>query len=498
LTDFTKKTKSKFNMTTPNQPIKKKRTRLYWIIGIAAIVLLIGLAMASGGSKNKGEKVAIEKVAARSIVQTVSASGRIFPAKEIKISSDVSGQIVELRVKEGDSVKAGQFLARINPEIYKDQVTRGEAGVNASKAQYANSQAQIESVRARRVQAAAQIEQLEAQLVNTRSAFKRNEKLHTEGVISDAEFETSQSQLRAQEANLKQLQATLQGSVSDLSATEQSARASEFQVKSSEASLSELRKSLNKTEIYAPADGVVSKLNVEKGERVVGTAQMSGTEMMRIANLAAMEVQVNIAENDILRVAVGNDVDIDVDAYTGRKFKGVVTEIANTAANATTATGALNLTTDQVTNFVVKIRIDPASYTDLVKGGRAAFRPGMSASVDIRTNKVDNVISVPISAVTTREAEEKKLSKEKKEGMPQKESKTPDKVVVFIASKDTVRMVEVKTGLQDDRYIQITDGIKAGEEVIALPFNLIAKKLKSGTKITVVPEKELYGGDKKR
>ena len=480
------------------QPNKKKSNKLIWILG-GAVVVLIGIALVSSKNKKVGEKVYVEKVQKRTIEETVSASGRIFPEKEVKISSDVSGEVVELYIKEGDSVRAGQLLARVNAEIYKDQVTRGEAGVSASRAQYSNALSNIESVRGRQLQLIAQKEQVQAQLASTQQAFKRNEQLHRDGVVSDADFETTQSQLRQQEANTKVVEAQIQGSLSDITSSQKSAEAAQYNLKSAEASLKELRTSLNKTSIYSPVDGVVSKKSIEKGERVVGTAQMSGTEIMRVANLNAMEVQVDVSENDIWRVAIGNDVDIEVDAFPGRKFKGRVSEIANTATNAFTATGAVNLTTDQVTNFVIKVRIDPASYSDLLRGGRPPFRPGMSASIDVHTNSVKDAISLPIQSVTTRDenAELKKAKEEaNKSAATKKEGKSPVKEVVFIASGDTVKMVEVKTGIQDNQYIQITSGLNGDEEVIAAPYSSIARKLKGGMKIQKVSEKELYNTGK--
>lgn len=483
---------------------KKKSNKLIWILlGVVAVLLLA--AVFFNKNKKTGEKVYAEKVAKRTIQETVSASGRIFPEKEIKVSSDVSGEIVELLVKEGDSVRAGQLLCRVDARIYRDQVTRGEASVNASRAQYANALSNIESVRARQLQIIAQKEQLQAQLKQTQQTFKRNDQLHKDGVISDSDFEAAQSQLRQQEANIKSSDAQLQAALNDITSSQKSAEAAQYNVRSTEASLKELRTNLNRTSIYAPVDGVVSKLTIEKGERVVGTAQMSGTEIMRIANLSAMEVQIDVSENDILRLAVGNKVDIEVDAFAGRKFKGRVSEVANTASNAFTATGAVNLTTDQVTNFVVKVRIDAASYADLMRNGRPPFRPGMSASVDIHTNSVTDALSVPIQAVTTRDddAELKKAKAEANtEGTQPTEKKAVAqlvKEVVFVVSGDTVKMVEVKTAVQDNQYIQVISGLKGDEEVIAAPFNLIARKLKSGSKIQKVSEKELYGSkDKKK
>jgi HlyD family secretion protein len=469
----------------------KKNNRLVWILG-GVIAVLIAVAWYKNKNKATGEKVAVEKATKRTLMETVSASGRIFPEKEIKISSDVSGEVTEVLVKEGDSVRAGQLLVRV-----------GEAGVSASKAQYANAMSNVEGIRSRQAQVSAQREQTQVQLDNNRLAFKRNDQLHRDGVISDAEFETVQGQLRQTEAGLKAIDAQIQSAISDVNSSEKSAEAAGYQLKSSEASLKELRTNLNKTAIYAPASGVVSKLNIEKGERVVGTAQMSGTEIMRVANLDAMEVQCDVSENDILRVSVGNEVDIEVDAFSGRKFRGRVSEIANTASNATTATGQVNLTTDQVTNFVVKIRIDAASYADLMRGGRPPFRPGMSASINIHTNTVNDAVSVPIQCVTTREldADIKKAKAEENKGLAENAKKTglePIKELVFIVSGDSVRQVEVKTGIQNTQYIQITEGLKGDEEVVSAPYSSISRKLKSGMKIQKVTEKELYGSKDKK
>ncbi len=480
----------------------KGSNRWMWILGIATIAL-IGVAIYVSKGKKTGEKVHVEKVQKHTIQESVSASGRIYPEKEVKISSDVSGEVIEMLVKEGDSVRAGQLLCRVNAEIYKSQVARGEAGVSASQAQYAYAQSNIKSVQAREQQVKAQSEQIQAQLATAKTAFKRNDQLHNDGVISDADFETTQSQLRQQEAGLRSAEAQIQSALSDVSSSEKSADAARYNLNSSEASLKELKTSLNKTSIYAPVDGIVSKRNVQKGERVVGTAQMSGTEIMRVANMNALEVQVNVSENDIARIATGNEVDVEVDAFAKRKFKGRVSEIANTADNAFTATGLVNLTTDQVTNFVVKIRLDPASYADLLKQGRTPFHPGMSASVDIHTNRVNDAVCVPIQSVTTRDenAELKKAKATEAANSNTQQQKTmttaPVKEVLFIAVGDSVRMVEVKTGIQDNDFIQIISGLKGDEEVVSAPYNLIARKLKSGMKVQKVTEKELYKTDDK-
>lgn len=486
------------------QQNKKRSNKLIWWILGGAIVALLAISVLNKGDGGVGEKVYAEKVQKRTIEEVVQASGRVFPEQEVKISSDVSGEIVQLFVKEGDSVRAGQLLCRVDAEIIKDQVTRGEAGVNQSRAQYANALSNVESVRARQLQLLAQKEQAEAQLTNVRLSYKRNEQLRKDGVIADADFETAQANLRQQEANIKSVEAQISAALSDISASEKGAEAASFSLKSAEASLKELKTSLRRTSIYAPVNGVVSKLSVEKGERVVGTAQMSGTEIMRIANLNAMEVQVEVSENDIARLGLGNLTDIEVDAYPGRKFKGNVSEIANTASNAfNAATGAANLTTDQVTNFVVKVRIDAASYADILRGGRPPFRPGMSASLYIHTLTETNVLSIPIQSVTTRD-ENAELNKAKADATPTKvaevSTRAAAKEVVFVVSGDTAKMVEVKSGIQDRQFIHISAGLKEGDEVIAAPYSLISRRLKNGMKVRKVSEKEAYAkkGDKKK
>lgn len=465
---------------------KSNRNNKLIFILLAAIAVLVAFLIWRNQNKPKGEKVAIEKAEKRSITEKVSASGKVFPQTEVKISSDVSGEIVELLIEEGDSVVAGQLLARIDPDAYQSQVERGVAGVNSAKAQQANARSQIEQFRAQK-------QQIEAQLVNAREIHERNAKLKKEGVISDADFQQSLSNLRALEANSKAAEA-------NISAAEESARAARFQVESSEATLKELRTSLRRTDIFAPMSGIISRLNVEEGERVVGTIQMTGTEMMRIANLNAMEVRVEVSENDVPRVTFGDEVEIEVDAYLDRIFRGRVTQIANSS----TSTGVTDaLTSDQVTNFEVRINIEPESYQDLLTASKPyPFRPGMSASVDIQTEKVNGALSVPIQAVTTREKDsDKKKTKARQvaeregegEGQEEEEEKTKDLIeVVFIVSGDTVRMASVKTGIQDDTYIQVTSGLEEGDEVVIAPYAAIARKLEQGSEVQVVKEEDLY------
>ena len=357
-------------MTKP----KTKKDRK-WVIGglVGLLIILMVGAYFKGKNRPKGKEVEMAEAAKRSIKETVSASGRIFPETEVKISSDVSGEIVELLVEEGDSVVIGQVLAKIDPEAYISTVERGLASVNSSKAQAATALANVDNSRA-------QIEQIKAQLINAKNTHERNVELRKEGVISDVEFEASESNMLSLEANLKAAEASL-------SASKKNAESAQFSVKSAQATLKELRTNLSRTTITAPTSGIVSSLSVEEGERVVGTIQMTGTEMMRISNLNSMEVQVDVSENDVPRVSLNDLVEIDVDAYQDKKFTGKVTQIANSASNLTSLTGG-TLTTDQVINFTVTIAIDPASYSDLVAAGnKYPFRPGMSASVDIFTEE---------------------------------------------------------------------------------------------------------------
>jgi len=451
----------------------KKRNWLL-ISLLAVLIILAVFAVIKGTTKPKGKAVTISTTDKRTIKETVSASGKIFPETEVKISSDVSGEIVELYVKEGDSVVVGQILAKINPDAYISAVERGEASLNSSKSQLSISRSQIESNRAQK-------EQIVAQLDNAKTIHKRNEQLKKDGVISQAELDQSLSSLRQLEANIK--------------SSQQNAQASEFSIKGADASLKELKTSLNRTTIKAPTSGIVSKLSVEKGERVVGTMQMTGTEMMRISNLNTMEVQVDVSENDILKVSVDDEVDIEVDAYIGKKFKGKVTQIANSASNIATA-GSASLNTDQVTNFIVKIRIDPMSYenvkTELVK---YPLRPGMSASVDIYTEEVNDVIAVPIQSVTVRER--KNPDKKKTMGSSgdnkdaEKELKKVEfDEVVFVIEADTARMVIVETGIQDDEFIMVKSGIKVGDNIISGPYAEVSKSLKSGDKVRKKEDKE--------
>ena len=451
---------------------KRKNNRILLIILLVAIVLLLIFAAARAKKKPKGEEVEVSLVEKKTIRETVSASGKIFPEKEVKISSDVSGEIVELFIEEGDSVRLGQVLAKIDPDAYQSAVERGVASVNSSKSEMARSKSMVEN-------SLAQMEQIQAQLDNARKIHERNRKLKEDGVISEQDFEASLSNVQQLEANLRSAEASKRSS-------EQSVQSAQFAIKSAEASLKELTTNLNRTTIKSPTDGVVSMLNVEQGERVVGTIQMTGTEMMRIANFNTMEVQVEVSENDILRVSLGDTADIEVDAYLDKTFQGTVTEIASSAANA--ATAGASLTSDQVTNFIVKIRILPESYQHLItESVQAPFRPGMSASVDINTETKYDVVSIPIIAVTTREKDDKKGKKIDRSELD--ESELQEVVFVYTAA-DTAKMVKVVTGIQDNEFIQILEGVELDEEVVSGPYSAISRKLKNGLALRKKKEKD--------
>ena len=458
-----------------------KKKPNYLIIGLVVLaVLLVAALIFKNQGKEKGTRVTTEPVALRTLTEIVAASGKVFPVTEVKISSDVSGEVVELYVAEGDSVTQGQLLAKIDPDAYQSQVERGVASVNAAKAQAANSRAQLETFNA-------QIAQIQAQIDNARQVDERNKQLLADGVIAEAEYEAAESNLRALEANKRSIEANLR-------AAEQGVKGADFQIQSAQASLKELRTALSRTTLYAPVSGVVSLLNIERGERVVGTIQMTGTEMMRIANLNAMEVQVEVSENDIPRVNVGDPVDIEVDAYLDRTFAGRVSQIANSAQGLALTSAAASLTTDQVTNFVVTIDILQESYQDLISPAKPyPFRPGMSATVEVKTKTITDAVTVPIQAVTTREPKKKKSNAKQVKN----DSSADDLLeVVFVATDaDTAAQVTVKTGIQDDTYIQILEGLTVDQRVITGPYAQIARKMEAGDELKVVEEDELYKGD---
>jgi HlyD family secretion protein len=381
-------------------------------------------------------KVAVENAEKRTIVETITANGKIQPEKEVKISPDVSGEIVELTIKEGDHVEKGQLLLRIKPDIYISQKDRSMAAISSARARLAQS---------------------EAQFTQAELSFKRSKQLFDEQTISKSDFEQAQASYTVAKAEVD---------------------AAKFSVVSTEASLKEANENLIKTSIYAPMSGTVSMLLVELGERVAGTNLMAGTEMLRVADLSRMEAQVQVNENDIVKVNLGDTALIEVDAYLDQKFKGVVTEIANSAK--TTGVSA-----DQVTNFDVKILVLPESYQKLVTAGDPnPFRPGMTASVDIQTESKADIITVPIQSVTTR-ADTTKIT-------PTTAANADIRTLVFITDGKYAIAKDVKTGIQDNNYIEVLSGIAVNDQVISAPFSAISKKLSDSTLIEVVKKEALF------
>jgi len=444
-----------------------------WLIfaSIFVVLLVVALVVAKN-RKQQSVEVTTEKVTARTIIETVAANGKIQPAMEIKISPFISGEVVELFVREGDFVRKGDMLAKIDATIYQSSFEQVEASVNSSKANMANTRARVA--------------QADAQYAKARLDRDRNEKLWNQKVISDADWD-------AVKANYKVVSA-------ELEAAKESLRATQFQVQNAEAALREARENLRRTSIYAPADGTVSRLNVEVGERVTGASQFSsGTEIMRLANLDNMEVKVEVSENDIPRVKLSDTCIIEVDAYLGRKFKGIVTEIATSASSGL-------VSVDQVTNFEVKVLMLKDSYQDLVNEQNkimSPFRPGMSATVDIQTKIADGVITVPIQAVTTRDDTtsvgklQRKSSAEKQNEVKTKGS-TELKEYVFVVDNDIARLREVKTGIQDNTHIQILEGVNEDDEVVTGPYRLVSKGLRNGEKVKKVEGNKIFESGKKK
>lgn len=445
--------------------MKKNRNKylIYITIGLVALIFILRVSGIIG--KEHGYEVTTEKPLRRTITETVSASGKIQPEVEVKISPDVSGEIVELYVKEGQEVKKGEILCKINPLLYENNLNRAAASVNTSKANLANAKARL-------VQA-------KANFTNVELIFERNKKLKQQGAISDADFDNVKAQYESGKAEVE--------------AALQNVNGAEFNVKNADATLDEAGNNLARTIIRSPVDGKISKLNVELGERVVGTSQMAGTELMRIANLNEMEVVVDVNENDIVKVKLFDTAVIEVDAYLDRKFSGIVTSIANSATT-------LGTNADQITNFQVKIRILKESYSNLIKDENTSpFRPGMTATVDIKTKTVSNVLSIPIQAVTTRtdttEEEGKgKNMKTEEEGETNKEEKQDEPIeVIFTFNNGKAKLIPVKTGIQNTDFIEIVSPKSLNEEVITGPYKTISKLLKKNS----VLKKEDTAKDKK-
>jgi HlyD family secretion protein len=452
--------------------------KLIWIIvGLVVLIgLLVGLKKAGIIGKEEGITVSAEKAQLRTITETVNASGKVYPEVEVKISPDVSGEIVELTVNEGDSVRKGQVLARIYADILNSQRDQVAAGVNQQKAQVRNSSAQLGALKAT-------LDQAETQ-------YNRQKKLLDEKVISRLEFEQAEQAYRSAKANY--------------SAANEGVKSVEAGVESVQAQLNRANKDISRTVITSPMDGVISLLAIKKGERVAGNSFNVGTEMMRVADMRSIEVRVDVGENDIPKVKLGDTAIVEVDAYTNRKFKGLVYKIANPNTNSNLSGAAASA---EVTNYKVHIRLLPDSYKDLIGNGRSfPFRPGMTASADIQTKSRYNVLSVPLNAVTTRDSKDSSSSKstDKKTATVQadqpKSVSTDDDIqeVVFVLQKDnTVKKVRVRTDIQDLNNIEILAGLKEGDMVITGPYSIVSKTLKDGNLVTVVAKEKLFEDKKK-
>ncbi len=420
----------------------KKKTLI--IIIVIVLLLLVGLIYGKKagwfGKSGNFKEVEITKIEMIDIIETVAATGKIQPEIEVKLSSEVSGEVIELPVKEGQQVKKGDLLVKINPDLIQAVVSQSQAG--------------LQNVRALMAQA-------EANLKNAQLSHNRNKELFEKGVISKSEWDRSVNEYES------------------ASASKQSAY---YNVQSAAASLKQSRDNLSRTTIYAPMDGTISKLSVELGERVVGTAQMAGTEIIRVADLNNMEVEVDVNENDIVKVTLGDSTIVEVDAYLKREFKGIVTEIANSAENV--------ISVDQVTNFKVKVRIVPESYADLTEGKPehfSPFRPGMTATVDVITDKKSDVIGVPISAIVIKTD----TSCTKKLGIKIKAEVDAEKFeCVFVKEGDEAKLRVVKTNIQDDSNIEIISGLEIDDVVITGPYNTVTKTLKCGDKVEIATKEE--------
>lgn len=440
----------------------KKKT-LWWIIGIGLLLLiiLIIIAKAKGGD---GTKVAVEKADFHTITETVSASGKIYPETEVKISPVVSGEITELRVDEGDSVHKGDVLAKINPALYSSMVSQAEASVEQSRSSASNAKEMMA--------------QAQSQYDLNLATYNRDKKLYQEKVISQLEFE--------------QAEAAYKGAQATYDASKASTMGGKYGIASAQANLSQAQENLSRTTIVAPTSGIISQLNVKKGESVVGTAQMAGTEMLTIADMSRIEVRVDVSETDIAKVRIGDTTIIDADAYRNRKFIGVVSKIGVSSSNASSTTSSLtSASTDQVTNYTVHVLILPSSYQDLAASlpkGKFPFKPGMSASVEIQTNRQTGVLSVPVNAVTTRDWPDS--LKKNKAGI--ENDSIRQVVFVYDDKNKQVLLRDVTTGIQDNQYIQITGGLKQGEQVVIAPYGAIARTLADKAKVTVVTKDKLF------
>ncbi|WP_461788521.1 efflux RND transporter periplasmic adaptor subunit [Pedobacter sp.] len=444
------------------------------LIGVGVILgLLVILTLAGVIGKEKPIQVTVEKVGEKTVTETVTASGKIQPETEVKLSSEVSGEVTELLVKEGDMVKKGQLLCKVRPDILQSGYERAVASYNSQKASVAASQQSLV--------------QSQANFVNAEATYKRNVELYNKKVISAAEFDNAKAAYLTAKSTLQSAKENVTGA--------------KFGLEQSAANVKEAGANLARTTIYAPVDGVVSKLSIELGDRILGTSQMAGTEIMRISNLSNMEVNVDVNENDINRVSLGDSATVEVDAFAGKKFRGVVTEIASSATNVGTAATA---SVDQVTNFSVKVRLLSQSYSS-VKGGAkdlpSPFRPGLSATVDIESETVKG-LSVPIQAVFTENKSDSDKNGEAPDTEKQK-NKLSDKkikqyIYLFDAKASTVKKAEITTGIQNDQYIIVKTGLKAGQQIVNGPYTAIQSKLKDGVKVEQTTKDKLFNATNKK
>jgi len=416
---------------------------IYFLVGGAVVIIavLVGLSKSGViGNKDEGKEVEISKVVASTIVETVSATGKIQPEIEVKISPEVSGEIILLNVKEGQVVKKGDLLVKINPDLYTSSYNRSVSNLSGTRAGLTQSEASYKEAKAN---------------------YDRNKTLYDKGVISKSDWDKAIASFEVAKA------------------TKQNAY---YTVQSASATVNEAKDNLGRTTIYAPADGTISVLNVELGERVLGTQQMAGTELLRVANLNNMEVEVDVNENDIVKIKIGDEANVEVDAYLKKKFKGTVTSISNSASST--------LTSDQVTNFKVKVRILKESYQDLLEGKPdtySPFRPGMTATVDIITKTKANVLAVPISAVVVK-SDTTAVTEIKVEEAPNDDKKAAPKSdkkfeCVFVKVGDKAKIRIIKTGIQDDTNIEVMSGLQPGDVVITGPYTTVSKELNSGDKV---------------
>ncbi len=424
---------------------KMKNKNLKILAGITALLIIaVIVAKKTGFIENRDKiKVAVEKIARRSIIEKVGTNGKIYPVKKVKLSVEVPGEVTQILIQEGDSVKKGDLLLVLNPSTFSTTVSRANAAYNSALSGLSTAKARYSTA--------------QAQFIIVQKDFDRKQKLHQNNIISDAEFDMVESQYYA--------------SLGENEAASQNVEAAKYNIQSAKASLKESKEMLTKTKLYAPMNGIVSKLNVELGEKVVGTAQMLGTELITIADLDHMELQVDVGENDVLRISIGDTAEVEVDAYLDDKFLGIVSHIAYSSNQGFD---------NQVTKFQVKIKLLASSYKHLVKpkqGHSYPFRPGLSATADILTNKKSNIITVPIQSVTKREDDNGKNERQ----------------VLYVVKNNRTKEIIVKTGIQDDEYIEITSKIDLDNEVVFAPFKAISKELKDSLLVEIVAEKNLFG-----